>query len=121
MNNKKYEYIMNEREISEFCTKSFLEQFKTDKKTWIVLILVLFFLLLLSPRAAAALLVALALVYLMIFLQSHAAMKKALSGKQWAVGIELPQYSGKLFFCREILVKKNAYNMLEGSCIYFKI
>lgn len=88
MNNKKYEYIMNEREISEFCTKSFLEQFKTDKKTWIVLILVMLFLLLLSPRAAAALLIALALVYLMIFLQSHAAMKKALSGKQWAVGIE---------------------------------
>ena len=95
MNNKKYEYIMNEREISEFCTKSFLEQFKTDKKTWIVLILVMLFLLLLSPRAAAALLIALALVYLMIFLQSHAAMKKALSMGGWDRGRQINSFAGR--------------------------
>lgn len=88
MNHKKYEYIMDKKEISEFCTKSFLEQLKNDRKSWAVMLLVVLFLLLLYPGAAAFLLTALILLYLIIFLSIHSNMKKALSGKQWTVWIE---------------------------------
>lgn len=50
---RKYEYVMDEAEIREFCLHAFLEQLKYSKKTGIRLLVILVAELLLIPEAAA--------------------------------------------------------------------
>ena len=50
---RRYEYVMDEAEIREFCLRAFLEQLKCSKKTGIRLLVILAAELLLVPEAAA--------------------------------------------------------------------
>ena len=85
---RRYEYVMDEAEIREFCLRAFLEQLKCSKKTGIRLLVILAAELLLAPEAAALTVLLMAVTVAAVGIYNYAATSKILRGQPGSVWIE---------------------------------
>ena len=85
---RRYEYVMDEAEIREFCLRAFLEQLKCSKKTGIRLLVILAAELLLVPEAAALTVLLMAVTVAAVGIYNYAATSKILRGQPGSVWIE---------------------------------
>lgn len=85
---RRYEYVMDEAEIREFCLRAFLEQLKCSKKTGIRLLVILAAELLLVPEAAALTVLLMAVTVVAVGIYNYAATSKLLRGQPGSVWIE---------------------------------
>ncbi len=85
---RRYEYVMDEAEIREFCLRAFLEQLKCSKKTGIRLLVILAAELLLVPEAAALTVLLMAVTVVAVGIYNYAATSKLLIGQPGSVWIE---------------------------------
>lgn len=85
---RRYEYVMDEAEIREFCLRAFLEQLKCSKKTGIRLLVILAAELLLVPEAAALTVLLMAVMVAAVGIYNYAATSKLLRGQPGSVWIE---------------------------------
>lgn len=85
---RRYEYVMDEAEIREFCLRAFLEQLKCSKKTGIRLLVILAAELLLVPEAAALTVLLMAVTVAAVGIYNYAATSKLLIGQPGSVWIE---------------------------------
>lgn len=85
---RRYEYVMDEAEIREFCLRAFLEQLKCSKKTGIRLLVILAAELLLVPEAAALTVLLMAVMVAAVGIYNYAATSKILRGQPGSVWIE---------------------------------
>lgn len=85
---RRYEYVMDEAEIREFCLRAFLEQLKCSKKTGIRLLVILAAELLLVPEAAALTVLLMAVTVEAVGIYNYAATSKILRGQPGSVWIE---------------------------------
>ncbi len=85
---RRYEYVMDEAEIREFCLRAFLEQLKCSKKTGIRLLFILAAELLLVPEAAALTVLLMAVTVAAVGIYNYAATSKILRGQPGSVWIE---------------------------------
>ncbi len=85
---RRYEYVMDEAEIREFCLRAFLEQLKCSKKTGIRLLVILAAELLLVPEAAALTVLLMAVTVAAVGIYNYAATSKLLRGQPGSVWIE---------------------------------
>ncbi len=85
---RRYEYVMDEAEIREFCLRAFLEQLKCSKKTGIRLLVILAAELLLVPEAAALTVLLMAVTVVAVGIYNYAATSKILRGQPGSVWIE---------------------------------
>lgn len=85
---RRYEYVMDEAEIREFCLRAFLEQLKCSKKTGIRLLVILAAELLLVPEAAALTVLLMAVLVAAVGIYNYAATSKILRGQPGSVWIE---------------------------------
>ncbi len=85
---RRYEYVMDEAEIREFCLRAFLEQLKCSKKTGIRLLVILAAELLLVPEAAALTVLLMAVAVAAVGIYNYAATSKILRGQPGSVWIE---------------------------------
>lgn len=85
---KKYEYLLEQPEIREFCFYAFLEQLKCSKKVRIRLILICALCLIGIPRLAVWLTILIAAVLLLAAVRLYINTKKIISGQQWTVWLE---------------------------------
>ena len=85
---RRYEYVMDEAEIREFCLRAFLEQLKCSKKTGIRLLVILAAELLLVPEAAALTVLLMAVTVAAVGIYNYAAPSKILRGQPGSVWIE---------------------------------
>lgn len=87
-NTKKYEYILNQSEIMEFCFYALLEQSKCKKRTWLYLLLICILQLVLMPLAAAWTVIVIVVVMAIFAVHTYMHIKKSVSGKRWTVCLE---------------------------------
>ena len=85
---RRYEYVMDEAEIREFCLHAFLEQLKCSKKTGIRLLIILAAELLLIPEAAALTVLLMVVMVAAVSIYNYAATSKLLRGQPGSVWIE---------------------------------
>ncbi len=85
---RKYEYVMDEAEIREFCLHAFLEQLKYSKKTGIRLLVILVAELLLIPEAAALTVLLMVVMVVSVGIYNYSATSKLLRGQPGSVWIE---------------------------------
>ncbi len=120
MNSRRYEYVMDEAEIREFCLHAFLEQLKYSKKTGIRLLVILAAELLLIPETAALTVLLVIVMVAAVGIYNYAATSKLLRGQPGSVWIE----DGKLrarrrdygeISCRDIkLVRRTKRLLMMG-------
>ncbi len=85
---KRYEYVMDEAEIREFCLHAFLEQLKYSKKTGIRLLVILAAELLLIPETAALTLLLVIVMVAAVGIYNYTATSRLLRGQPGSVWIE---------------------------------
>lgn len=85
---RRYEYVLDEAEIREFCLHAFLEQLKYSKKTGIRLLVILAAELLLIPETAALTVLLVIVMVAAAGIYNYAATSKLLSGQPGSVWIE---------------------------------
>lgn len=85
---KKYEYIMENTEIREFCIKALAEQIKCRKKRWLFLMLILVLEAFFIPKAAGAVALLLLLMFVLTGIRTYKMIKDTVAGRQWTVWIE---------------------------------
>lgn len=85
---RRYEYVMDEAEIREFCLHAFLEQLKYSKKTGIRLLVILAAELLLIPEAAALTVLLMVVMVVSVGIYNYSATSKLLRGQPGSVWIE---------------------------------
>lgn len=88
MSSRRYEYVMDEAEIREFCLHAFLEQLKCSKKTGIRLLVILAAELLLIPETAALTVLLVIVMVAAVGIYNYAATSKLLRGQPGSVWIE---------------------------------
>ena len=85
---KKYEYILEQSEIMEFCLHALAESAKRKKWTWFRLMLILALEWLILPRAAVWIAVLLVAVMLVSVVVNWIQIRKSIAQNQWTVWIE---------------------------------
>lgn len=85
---RRYEYVMDEAEIRDFCLHAFWEQLKCSKKTGIRLVVILAAELLLIPEAAAMTVLLMIVLVAAVGIYNYAATAKLLRGQPGSVWIE---------------------------------
>lgn len=85
---RRYEYVMDEAEIRDFCLHAFWEQLKCSKKTGIRLVVILAVELLLIPEAAAMTVLLMIVLVAAVGIYNYAATSKLLRGQPGSVWIE---------------------------------
>ena len=85
---KKYEYILEQSEIMEFCLHALAESAKRKKWTWFRLMLILALEWLILPRAAVWIAVLLVAVMLVSAVVTCIQIRKSIAQNQWTVWIE---------------------------------
>lgn len=85
---KKYEYILEQSEIMEFCLHALAESAKRKKWTWFRLMLILALEWLILPRAAVWIAVLLVAVMLVSAVVNWIQIRKSIAQNQWTVWIE---------------------------------
>lgn len=85
---KRYEFILDKPEISEFCRVAMIEQLKCKKKMWLRLAVILILELVIMPEAAALIVFVMALLILAVAVFISANIKKSITGQKWMICIE---------------------------------
>lgn len=84
-NTKKYEYILDQMEIKEFCFYAVLEKLKCKKRVWICLVLICALELILLPQVAVFLISVILLLLLASVVRTYRNVRKSVSNQQWTV------------------------------------
>ena len=85
---KKYEYILEQPEIREFCFYAFLEQFRYSKRAGLKIILLFVLCLIIMPRIAVWFAVLIVAMLLLSIVRTYTNIGKSISGQQWTVWLE---------------------------------
>ncbi len=85
---KKYEYILEQPEIMEFCCHAWAESAKLKKWMWLRLMLVLVLECILLPRVAVWIVVMVIAVILLSSVVSCIRIGKSITGCQWTIWVE---------------------------------
>ena len=85
---KKYEYMLEQQEIMEFCLHAWTESAKCRKWVWFRLMLILVLECILLPRVAVWIVVLIAVVLLISTVASCVSIGKSITGCKWTIWVE---------------------------------